>query len=115
MQDLSQNQSLQFSRATDFNSVITIDLKAVGKENILWMICGFTRFIKGIVLKNKLPDSIIKGLHNGWCMNFRFPTVSFQADNGGEHQNHKVDEFTNKLGLIIEFELAYSPWSNVVN
>ena len=43
------------SRATDFNSVIVIDLKAAGKENILWMICGFKRFIKGVVLKNKFP------------------------------------------------------------
>ena len=79
------------------------------------MICGFTRFIKGIVLKNKLPENIIKGLHNGWCKNFVFPTVCFYVDNGGEFKNHKVDEFTNKLGLRIEFGLAYSPWSNRVN
>ena len=79
------------------------------------MICVFIRFIKGVVLKNKLPESMIKGLHIGWCLNFGFPTVGFYADNGGEFQNHKVDEFTNKLGLRIEFGLAYSPWSNRVN
>ena len=103
------------SRATDFNSVIAIDLKQVGKEHILWMICGFTRFIKGIVLKNKIPESVMKGLHSGWCMNFGFPTVGFYADNGGEFQNYKVDEFTNKLGLRIEFGPSYSPWSNGMN
>ena len=57
--------SVAISRATDFNSIIAIDLKEVGKESILWMICGFTHFIKGIVLKNKSPDSVLKGLHGG--------------------------------------------------
>ena len=32
-----------------------------------------------------------------------------------ESKNYKVDEFTNKLGLRIEFGPAYSPWSNRVN
>ena len=41
------------SRATDFNSVIAIDLKEMGKEHILWMICGFMQFIKGVVLKKQ--------------------------------------------------------------
>ena len=79
------------------------------------MIYGFTRFIKGIVLKNKRPESIITGLHSGWCLNFGFPTVGFYEDNGGEFRNYKMDEFTNKLGLKIEFVPAYSPWLNGMN
>ena len=46
---------------------------------------------------------------------FWFSTDGFYADNGGEFQNNKVDEFTNRLGLKVEFGLAYSPWSNGIN
>ena len=39
----------------------------------------------------------------------------FYVDNGWEFRNYKVDEFTNKLGLQIEFGPAYSPSSNGTN
>ena len=75
--------SVAIPRVADFNSVIAVDLKSMGKEYILWMICSFTKFIKGLVLKDKLPDSIMKGLHNLWCLDLGFPAVGFWADNGG--------------------------------
>ena len=106
---LKSKPDVAIPRATDFNSVIAIDLKEKGNEYILWMICGFTQFIKGVVLKDKRPESVIVGLHSGWCLNLGFPTVGFYADNGGEFRNYKMDEFTNKLGLKIEFGPAYSP------
>ena len=102
-------------RATDFNAVVTLDLKEFGKVNVLWMVCVFTKMIKGMVLKDKTADSVLKGLHEGWCLNFGYPTVGFYADNGGEFRNYKMEEFTNKLGLKIEFGPAYSPWSNGIN
>ena len=34
------------TRVTDLNSMVVIELKEGGKENILWMIWDFTRFIK---------------------------------------------------------------------
>ena len=67
------------------------------------------------MLKNKLPENVIKGLHSGWCINFGFPTVGFYTDNGGEFHNLKLDNFTNKLRLKIEFGPAYSSWSNGIN
>ena len=48
-------------------------------------------------------------------MDIGFPTVGFWADNGGKFKNHKMKEFVNKLGIKIEFTLAFSPWSNGVN
>ena len=33
-------------RATDFNPVVTIDLKEFGKVQIFWMACDFMRMIK---------------------------------------------------------------------
>ena len=67
------------------------------------MVCAFTKLIKGVVLKDKSADSVIKGLHGGWCMNFGYPTVGFYADNGGEFRNYKMEEFTSKLGITVEF------------
>ena len=48
--------------------MVTIDLKEFGKENVLWMVCEFAKLIKGIILKDKKADSVIKGLHAGWCL-----------------------------------------------
>ena len=90
--------SVAVPRGTDFNSIVAVDLKVVGDKYILWMICGFTMFIRGIVLKDKTPESVIKGLHRAWCMDLGFPTVGFWADNGGEFKNSKMEEFVTKLG-----------------
>ena len=107
--------SVAVPRATEFNTMVAVDLKVIGDKNILWMICGFTKFIRGIFLKDKTPESVIKGLHGAWCLDIGFPTVGFWADNGGEFKNHKLEEFVNKMGIKIEFTPAFSPWSNRVN
>ena len=41
------------SKATEFKSIVAIDLKIVGDKYILWMICACTRFIQGRVLNDK--------------------------------------------------------------
>ena len=95
--------------------MVSIDLKTIGDKYILWMICGFTKFARGVVLKNKTPETVMKALHGFWCMDLGFPTVGFWCNNGGEFRNYKMEEFVNKLGLKIEFTPAYSPWSNGTN
>jgi len=102
-------------RATDFNSIVSFDLKTMGKKYILWMICTFTKFIKGVVVNDKNPQTIVKALHNSWCMEIGFPTIGWWCDNGGEFRNATMEEFVNKLGLTINFTPSYSPWSNGVN
>ena len=52
--------SVAIPRATDFNSIVAVDLKIVVNENILWMVCAHKRFIKGIVIKDKNPETIIR-------------------------------------------------------
>ena len=91
--------AVAISKATDFNSIVALDQKEMESMHILWMICGFTRFIKGVIVKDKKAESIIQGLHNEWYLNFEFPTVVFYADNGGEFRNYKMEEFMNKLGI----------------
>ena len=55
-------------RAADFNSVVAIDLKSVGDRYILWMVCTFTKFVKGAVINDKRPETVMKALHKTWCM-----------------------------------------------
>ena len=50
-------------KATDFKSIVSIDLKIVGYKYILWMVCTCTRFKQGRVLKEKNPESIMNALH----------------------------------------------------
>ena len=38
-------------KATEFNSIVAIDLKIMVDKYILWMICACTKFIQGRVLK----------------------------------------------------------------
>ena len=52
-------------KATEFNSIVAIDLKVMGEKYILWMICACTRFIQGRVSNYKKPESIVKALHRG--------------------------------------------------
>ena len=107
--------SVAIPKATDFNAIVSIDLKSIGDKYILWMVCAFTKFVKGAVLSNKRPETIMKALHGTWCMEVGFPTVGFWCANGGEFRNAKLEEFVNKLGLKIEFTPAYSPWLNGAN
>ena len=49
-------------RATDFNSIVTFDLKEMDKKYILWIVCTFTRMMIGVVLKDKKAEIILKRL-----------------------------------------------------
>merc|ERR1712074_249508 len=102
-------------RASDFNSIVSLDLKSVADKHILWMVCTFTKFVKGAVLKDKTPESVINALHLSWCMEVGYPTVGWWSDNGGEFRNAKMEEYVAKLGLTIKFTPSYSPWSNGIN
>ena len=99
-------------RATDFNSIVTLDLKEMDKKYILWIVCAFTRMMIGVVLKDKKAETILKRLELEWCMKFGYSVVGFYADNCGEFRNYKMEEFVSKLGMKIEFSPSYSPWSN---
>ena len=49
-------------RATDFNSIETLDLKEVGKKDILWMVSAFSRMLVGVLLKDKKAEMIMEKL-----------------------------------------------------
>ena len=79
------------------------------------MIERFSIFMVGKLLTNRKADTIMNALMDNWCMNLRFSSYHFFADNGGEFTNLKFDELTTKLGLTLKFGPAYSSWSNGLN
>ena len=96
-------------KPVDFNEIVALDLKQMGKRYILWMICTFTRFIKGVVVNDKEAETIIKALQNGWNLNYGYPSRGYYADNGLEFANDKMHELANKLNIKISFTPPYSP------
>ena len=71
-------------KALDFNQIVTLDLKQFKEGHVLWLVDGFTRFIQGIVLKNKEGTTIVDAIHDGWICRFGFPSQGFWTDNGLE-------------------------------
>ena len=54
-------------RSTAFNQVVTMDLKVFGDGTyILWMVDDATRLIRGEVICNKEPDTIIAAMNKMW-------------------------------------------------
>ena len=98
-------------KVTDFNQVVTLDLKQFGDKYVLWVVDSFTRFIQGLVLKNKQAETVAEAIHTIWCLRFGYPSRGFWEDNGNEFQNKESLELMSKLGLKIEFGPTYSPWS----
>ena len=102
-------------KVVDFNQIVTLDLKQFGKQNVLWAVCSFTRFIQGIVLPNKTANAMIEGLDDVRNWRFGFPSQGFWMDNGGEFKNAEFEEYASKANFNIRFGPTYSPWSNGLN
>ena len=98
-----------------FNEVVTIDLKELGSQYVLWMIDLFARFMQGKMIRNKKADTIITVLTDSWCMDVGFPSQGFFADNSGKFANITLDELMSKLVLLVKFGPSYSPLRNNLN
>ena len=42
-----------FPKATDFNQIVTLDLKEIAGKYILWIICSFTRYMFLFLIKRQ--------------------------------------------------------------
>ena len=107
-------------RATAFNQVVTMDLKVCGDGNyILWMCDDATRLIRGQVIKNKEPDTIIEGMDkiwiNGYGMGPGIPEKYFMTDNGGEFLNTKLLNLCQEAGIKLKKTSSFSPQQNGLN
>jgi len=75
--------------------------------------------IRGQVVKDKLPDTIIDALEKAW-VNGRgigpgMPEKCFFCDNGGEFINDKMMEMAQRAGINIKKTSSYSPQQNGLN
>ena len=104
--------------SSDFNECVALDLKErkSNKEYILYAICTFSRLTRGVIIKDKNPSTIVKGILDCWVLgNGIGPGIpgKFLFDNGGEFNNTKVIDLAEKHGIKMHgTTAAHSPFSN---
>ena len=108
-------------KAKDVNDIVSIDLKIMKKAGkrevaILYMHDEFSKLIKGQVVDNKTPDTIIKAIEAKWIIGGGagpgHPTRGFFSDNGGEFLNEQFIDFASTLDITVKMTAASSPWMN---
>ena len=104
-------------KASDFNEIVSFDLKFFTEKNkiVLWCVDACTRFIRGIVIKDKEAETVVRAIHENWICELGWPSIGFWFDNGREFINKEMEEFATKFKLSIKAGAAYSPWSNGSN
>jgi hypothetical protein len=96
-------------KVTDFNEIVSMDLKQFAGVNMLWLICSFTRLRQGVVLKDKEAETVVDALNTTWNWRLTFPSVGYWADNSSEFVNKEMCEYAAKFGFKINFGPNYSP------
>ena len=106
-------------KAASPNDIVTLDLKQFNVKGrstyVLWIICAFSRFAIGRVLKTKEGCEVVKAIESGWLYTFGCPTSGFWTDNGREFQNQDVQSLCDRWKKKISFGPPYSPWANGLN
>ena len=100
--------------ATDFNQVVTMDLKIWNQnknEYIFYLIDAFTRYQVATVINQKTPDQVINAIFEKWIQYFGIPDKVL-SDNGGEFSNAEMQEVSNRINLKLFTTGAQSPWQN---
>ena len=103
--------------ANSFNEVVGLDLKVLDNgKYILWMVDMFSRVLKGVLINNKKPETIVKAIINCWVIGDGFgpghPAKGFYSDNGGEFLNDEVLNLAATLDTTIKMTSARAPWQN---
>ena len=105
-------------RATEFNHIVSLDLKDLSKTEgvyILYIICEFTTFTKGVVIKDKKPKTVIESIHKNWVVGDGSGPglpASWFSDNGGEFCNREMEEYAGKFNIKLKNTGSYSGWMN---
>ena len=106
-------------KSTSVNNKVSLDLKNVStlinetsdKRYVLYLNDEFSKFIRGIVLKNKEKETIIEAVLSD-SRTFGFPRNGYHADNGTEFSNEDFRTLCNRAGIKLSLSPALSPWSN---
>ena len=95
-----------------------VDMSTYSKSNrrfryILTVIDYFTKYVFAVGLKNKTPESIIKGLEKIYHEQSQntYPQI-LQTDNGGEYVNELFENFGKLHKIHLVRTMSYTPQSN---
>jgi len=107
-------------RSTAFNQVVTMDLKVHGDGTyVLWLVDDATKLIRGEVIFDKTPETVIRALEKTWINGHGIgpglPEKYFFCDNGREFINEKMMEMAQAAGIGIKSTGSYSPDQNGLN
>ena len=106
-------------RSTAFNQVVSMDLKVHTDCYILWMVDEATRFIKGQVLTNKRPETIISAMNKLWINGDGagpgMPEKYFYTDNGREFVNELMYDLLDAHDISLKTTAPYTPNQNGLN
>ena len=106
-------------RSTAFNQVVSMDLKVHTDCYILWMVDEATRFIKGQVILNKRPETIIEAMNKLWINGDGagpgMPEKYFYTDNGREFVNELMLDLLDAHDISLKTTAAYTPNQNGLN
>ena len=101
--------------ASEFNQVITMDLKEVkiqAFKYILHLIDGFTRLSVSVFLRNKQATTIISEFMKNWvAVGYGCPARCW-TDVGGEFSNDMVRQLGEAIGCKMETGAGYAGWMN---
>ena len=101
--------------ATSFNEVLALDLKTFsgkGNVHVVYIIDMFSRLVRGKVIRNKQPKTIIDAITFEWIAAGFGPPKKILVDNGGEFANYELNDFSEQLNFEVCVTSAFSPWSN---
>ena len=105
-------------KSNDFNSVVSVDLKHLPKHDkyILYILCEFSGFIKGILIKNKEATTVLENFEKIWVLQGPgMPSKAIFSDRGLEFMNRKLHDYCKKNNIKHLTTAGYSPWSNGKN
>ena len=106
-------------RSTAFNQVVSMDLKVHADCYILWMVDEATRYIRGMVIPNKRPETIIGAMNKLWINGDGagpgMPEKYFYTDNGREFVNELMLDLLDAHDISLKTTAAYTPNQNGLN
>ena len=102
----------------DFNQCVSLDIKGPikNKTYILYIIDTFSRLTRGVIIKDKLPKTIVKSVHSSWVLGNQIgPGMpeKFLFNNRGEFNNNEMVDLAEKFALPLSaVTAANAPFSN---
>ena len=96
------------------NDTVCLDLKISNKHGmiILYIIDIYSRYTVGVIIPDKMPESVIKGLLDNWILGLFGAPKRLLTDSGGEFHNRKLKNLCENFNIKMMTSGAHSPWQN---